>query len=92
MCRKTLISRIEKEFVKVKTNLTLIATLQKATYVCTTQAPAVQGPVRGLVHGPAHHVVGWGQATGPRPHRRLCIFKRPIWMVSNVSSILSHGV
>ena len=34
MCRKTLTTRIEKEFGKVKQ--TLITTLQKATYVCTT--------------------------------------------------------
>ena len=32
---------------------------------------SVEGTVRGTVHESAHHVVGWGQATGPRPHRRL---------------------
>ena len=33
---------------------------------------SVQGPVGGPVQGPVHHVVGRGQATGPRRHRRLC--------------------
>ena len=32
---------------------------------------SVEGTVRGTVHESAHHVVGWGQATGPRPHHRL---------------------